>query len=553
MSDEPRIGVLLCSCTPQMRERLDFDEIAVFTSSIESVVHVEKHPVWCLAPGLTRLKEIIQEQEIDRIVVAGCSYRTHKQIFAKALEEADINPYLLEIVNLRDQCAAVHPEGATTRAKDQIGMAVARTAVLEPLEEITVPAEQKALVIGGGLSGLIAAGTLAEADCEVIVVEREDALGGYFSRNRPWRLPKNGQEALPEIIAGVESNPSIEKLVSSRVTRVDGRPGEFDITIETPQGEMHARVGVILVATGSATAPAEGAYNHDGKAVKTQEEFERILYSDESTEKPLSIVMIQCVGSRNDERPYCSRVCCLDAFRNATAAKQKWPESEVAILFRDLEMGCLTERDVKHAREAGVAFHRFDPATPPLVEDGKVKLIDTMTGKEVSIPYDLIVLSLGEISHEGTRETAEILKISTDVFGFVPEPTIRLRPQESTGRGIYVTGAAHWPITPEESMYQAFEMASRAATDLKKGGFSTRPIVAFVDESKCIGCRLCESMCAWGAIRVSEPEEGNKAHVQEILCKGCGTCVASCPALAIQAAYYSDEQILPSIKAAVTS
>ena len=553
MSDEPRIGVLLCTCTPQMRERLDFKELSEHTSSIESVVHVEKHPAWCLAPGRVRLREIIGEHQVDRVVVAGCSYRTHKHIFSAALEKAGLNSYLFEIVNLKEQCASVHLEGATERARDQIEMAVVRTATLLPLEEITVPAEQKALVIGGGLSGLISAGTLAATGCEVMIVEKEETLGGYFSRNRTWRIRKNGEEAMPEIIDGVESNPIIEKLVSSRVTKVKGQPGSFDVTIETPQGEQQVRAGAIIVATGSVTAPVEGAYEHDGESVKTQEEFEQILYGDTAVEAPLSIVIIQCVGSRNDERPYCSRACCLDAVRNATAAKKKWPESDVAILFRDFEMGCLTERDIKHALDAGVAFHRFDPAAPPQVAGGKVRLFDTMTGREVSILHDLIVLSLGETSHEGSRDTAEVLSITTDLYGFIPEPAVRLKPHESAGRGIYVTGAAHWPVSPEEAMYQAFEMASRASTDLKKGCFSTRPIVASVDESLCIGCHLCESMCAWGAIRVSEPSEGNKAGVLSILCKGCGTCVASCPVMAIRAAYYDDEQILPSIKAAVTS
>jgi heterodisulfide reductase subunit A len=553
MSDEPRIGVLLCSYTPQMKERLDFEEISEHASSIDSVVHVEKHPAWCLAPGHVRLREIIEEHQVDRVVVAGCSYRTHKHIFSKALEKAGLNAYLFEIVNLKDQCASVHTEGATERARDQIEMAVVRTATLLPLEEIKVPAEQKALVIGGGLSGLIAAGTLAASGCEVTIVEREEELGGYFGRNRSWRIRKNGEEAMPGIIAGVESDPNIEKLVSSRVIDVKGKPGAFDITIETPGGERQVRSGAIVVATGSETAPTGGAFGHDGDSVKTQEEFDQILYADTAVEAPLSIVMIQCIGSRNDERPYCSRACCLDAVRNATAARKKWPDSDVTILFRDLEMGCLTERDIKHALDAGVAFHRFDRAAPPEVEGGKVRLFDTMTGREVSILHDLIVLSPGETSHEGSRETAELLNIATDIYGFIPEPAVRLKPHESAGRGIYVTGAAHWPVSPEEAMYQAFEMASRAATDLKKGGFTTRPIVASVDESLCIGCHLCESMCAWGAIRVSAPSEGNKASVQSIICKGCGTCVASCPVMAIRAAYYDDEQILPSIKAAVTS
>jgi heterodisulfide reductase subunit A len=499
------------------------------------------------------MKELLSEKELNRIVVAGCSYRTHRHIFEAALEDAGHNPYLLEIVNVRDHCAAVHPENATECAIDQIGMGIARSAALLPLEEITVPAEQRALVIGGGISGLVAANTIAAAGCEVVLVEEAEDLGGFFGSVSEQQMQGNGGFALSKIRADVESSPSIEKLVASSLIRVDGEPGGLDVTLKTPAGEKCVRVGVIILATGSAAAPADGAYGHDSGSVKTQEEFAEILYGKEPDAKPLSIVMIQCVGSRNEERPYCSRVCCLDAVKNATAAKHKWPESEVAILFRDLEMGCLTERDVKRAREAGVAFHRFDSSAPPVVEGGKVHVVDTMTGKEISILHDLVVLSVGEVPRGSTKEVADLLNIKTDVFGFVPEPTVRLRPMDSTGRGIFVTGSAHWPVTVEESMYQAFEMASRAAMDLKQGRFRTRPIVASVDDSVCIGCHLCESMCAWGAIQVIESATGNKARVMEILCKGCGTCVASCPVFAIRAAHYSEEQIKPSITAAVTS
>ncbi len=551
MSGEPRIGVLLCMCRPEMRERLDLDSISSLISAQESVVHVEKHPLWCLRPGLARLKEIFREHELDRLIVAGCSYRTHRRIFEQALEEAGLNRYLLEIVNLRDQCAAVHPEGATERAIDQIMMGIARAVELQPLEEITAPTEKRALVLGGGLCGLIAADTLAAADCEVIVVEQGETLGGYLSKRRPWMVHRGDTDVVSDLKARLSANPSVEVLLSSRLSKVDREPGGFDVEIETPEGDKYERVGAIVLATGSAAAPTGGAYGHDGRKVRTQEEFEELLYDREPKEAPVSIVMIQCVGSRNEKRPYCSRVCCADAVRNATEARQKWPDSRVAILFRDLEMGCLTERAVKRARAAGVEFYRFDEASPPVVEDGRVTLADTMTGKEIAFLYDLIVLSVGQVPNQKTRETVERLGIKADAFGFIPEPTMRLKPLDYTGRGIYVVGSAHWPASPEESMYQAFEMASRAAAFLEAGRVVARPIVASVDETLCIGCHLCMSMCAWGAIQVSETSEGNKARVQATLCKGCGTCVASCPSFAIRAAYYSDEQIRPAIKAAV--
>jgi heterodisulfide reductase subunit A len=550
MSEQPRVGVLLCSCRREMQERLDYDAISSAIAANGSVVHVERHPVWCLKPGLSRLKAVLREKSIDRLVVAGCSYRTHRRIFADALQDAGVNPYVLEIVNLRDHCAAVHAEGATARARDQIMMGIARAVELRPLKDVTVLAVSRALVIGGGVSGLVAADTLAAAGCATVLVEGEASLGGHL-RDRPWRMRESGQDLFGTLISRIQANPSIETHTSARVESVGGEPGRFEVIVRSTSGEKRYTVGVILLATGSAMAPPEGAYGHNGRDVRTQEEFEQVLYGEEWAKRPLSIVMIQCVGSRNERRPYCSRVCCHGAVRNATAAKKKWPETDVAILFRDLEMGCLTERDVKHALDAGVVFYRFDASHPPRVEGGRVSMLDTLTGREVALLYDQLVLSVGETARRETAAVARLLNIQTDVYGFVPEPTVRLRPNESTGRGVYVTGAAHWPVTPEEAMYQAFEMASRAATDLLKGMLTTRPIVASVDSAKCIGCHLCESMCAWGAIRVASTSQGFKASVQEILCKGCGTCVASCPALAIRAAYYADEQIMPAIKAAV--
>lgn len=547
-----RIGVLLCACGPEMRERLDFDALASFASSLDAVGHVETHPAWCLRPGLQRLRQIIAEKGINRLVVAGCSYRTHRQIFATALERCGLNPYLFEIANLKEQCAAVHPEGAMARAMDQMAMAVAQVAMLEPLEPIFVRCEPRALVIGGSLSGLVAAETLAGAGIDTILVDQADVLGGRAGSSRErWPGADFGDE-IDERAAAAQSNSLITIHLSSKLVRVAGGPGQFVVTILTPGGETAVRVGAIVLATGSRPAPPGGVYGHDGKRVRTQEEFMELLRGKARVqETPLSIVMIQCVGSRDANRPYCSRVCCLYAVQNAIEARKKWPDTQVAILFRDLEMSCLTERDVKHALEAGVTFHRYDPASPPEIHGQRVSVVDTLLGRRVEILFDTLVLSVGRIPGEGTAGAVRVLNIDTDAYGFVPEPVVRLRPQEYAGRGIYVTGSAHWPASPEEASYQAFEMASRAAMMLQRGWLSTRPIVATVDESRCTGCGLCVSMCGFGAISVEQTEKGRKATVQTILCKGCGTCTAGCPVFAISSAFYGDAQMAPAIRAAV--
>jgi len=548
-SRSARVGVLLCACGPEMRERLDFDALASFASSLDAVGHVETHPAWCLRPGLRRLREIVAEKGIGRLVVAGCSYRTHRHIFAAALERCGLNPYLFDIANIKEQCAAVHPEGAMARAMGQVAMAVAQVAALEPIEPIFVQSEPRALVIGGSLSGLVAAETLAGAGIETILVEQADVLGGSGER---WPGADFGDE-VDERAAAVRSNSLITIHLSSKLVRVAGGPGQFVVTVQTPEGEKAVRVGAIVLATGSRPAPPRGVHGHDGKRVCTQEEFTELLTSEARVpETPLSIVMIQCVLSRDANRPYCSRVCCLHAVQNAMEARKKWPDTQVAILFRDLEMSCLTERDVKHALKAGVTFHRYDPASPPEIQGQRVSVVDTLLGRRVEILFDLLVLSVGRIPGEGTAGAARVLKIDTDAYGFVPEPVVRLRPREHAGRGIYVTGSAHWPASPEEATYQAFEMASRAAMTLQRGWLSTRPIVATVDESRCLGCGLCASMCGFAAIFVAQTDKGRKATVQTILCKGCGTCTAGCPVFAIKSAFYGDAQIAPAIRAAVT-
>ena len=544
-----RVGVLLCACGPEVRERLNFYALASFASSLDAVGHVETHPAWCLRPGLRRLRQIVAERGIDRLVIAGCSYRTHRQIFATALERCGLNPYLFEIANIKEQGAAVHPEGAMARAMDQIAMAVAHVAALEPLEPILVQAEPRALVIGGSLSGLVAAETLAGAGIETILVDQADVLGGSREREPGADF---GDE-IDERAAAVRLNALITIHLSSSLVHVSGGPGQFMVTVRTPDGDQGFLVGAIVLATGSRPAPPRGVYGHDGKCVRTQEEFMKLLRGeDRMAETPLSIVMIQCVGSRDANLPYCSRVCCHDAVWNAIEARQEWPDTQVAIFFRDLEMSCLAERDVKHALEAGVTFHRYDPASPPEIHGQRVSVVDTLLGRRVEILFDLLVLSVGRIPGEGTAAATKILKIDTDAYGFVPEPVVRLRPQEYAGRGIYVTGSAHWPVSPEEAAYQAFEMASRAAMALQRGWFSTRPIVSTVDESRCIGCGLCASMCGFDAISVEQTKKGRKARVRSIVCKGCGTCTAGCPVFAIESAFYGDAQIAPAIRAAVT-
>jgi heterodisulfide reductase subunit A len=559
---------------------VDVEAVADYARTLPSVVFVQRNLYSCSDAGLREIKEAIADEGLDRVVVAACTPRTHEPLFQDACREADLNPYLFEFINIRDQCSWVHmrePEAATRKAKELVRMGIAKARLLEPLEEQEVPVEPRALVIGGGMIGMTAALNLANRGFEVELVEREPELGGMMLRlDKLYPTREDAQRVVQQRIAEVKENPRIEVFALSVVQEVRGFVGNYEVKIgklgnrETgslgaaepsaqstnlpaPGAYQSTHVGTIIVATGARVFKPEGMYGYDGKRVITQLELEERFEADELNVD--RVVMIQCVGSRIPERPYCSCICCTTAIKNAMEIKARCSDAEVYILYRDAEtQGTRYEAYYTQAREAGVQFIRYDIERPPeVLEEGRrVVVYDELLGAKLSIPCDLVVLSTPLIAQKGARDLAQMLKVPVDEHGFFLEAHVKLRPLDFATDGIYVAGTARWPAHLEETITQAYGAAARAATVLSKEEVTSSGVVARVDEYLCRGCGRCVEVCEFGAPSLAELGPGLRvARVNPVMCKGCGACASVCPTGAMQARHFTDRQVSAMVQAAL--
>jgi len=548
--NDVRVGVFICHCGTNIGGFLDVPGLAKYALSLPNVVFSKDNQYTCSEAGLTQIKNAISENKLNRVVVASCTPRTHEPLFRSTCKEAGLNPYLFQFVNIRDQCSWVHMqerEKATEKAKALIRMGVARAVFLEPLEEIEVEVNPCALVIGGGIAGMTCALSLANRGFEVRLVEKEDSLGGTL--NSIYKLYPAGKEASALVQAmakEIEKNPKIEVLASSEVKEVKGFVGNYDVTVRQGEKERLLRAGVIIVATGAGTFKPVGMYNYDGENVITQMELERML--KEGRLNADTVVMIQCVGARDEERAYCSKVCCPTALKNAMLMKEANSNTQVFVLYRDMvTQGTKYEEYYGKARETGIVFIKYSPERQPVVEKGSVRVYDELLGEEISLPYDLVVLSTPMVAHSESADLAQKLKVPVDEYGFFLEAHVKLRPVDFATDGIYVCGCSHWPANVGESISQAYGAASRASIPMSVGRMKTEPSIAVVDEDKCSGCDLCELTCPFKAIRIEETEKGRKAKVIGASCKGCGSCGAGCPEKAITMRHFTDEQLLAQV------
>ncbi|MGD2145931.1 MAG: CoB--CoM heterodisulfide reductase iron-sulfur subunit A family protein [Anaerolineae bacterium] len=575
MTATPRVGVFVCHCGSNIAGHVDVEEVADYARTLPDVVFVQRNLYTCSDAGLREIKEAIAAERLDRVVVAACTPRTHEPLFQDTCREADLNPYLFEFVNIRDQCSWVHmkePEAATRKAQDLVRMGVAKARLLEPLEEQEVPVEPAALVIGGGMIGMTAALNLANRGFDVKLVEREPKLGGMLLRlDRLYPTREDARKVVQERIADVRRKDNIEVFTSSVVSSVKGFVGNYDVLIddvadgvagaagktedpdratETPD-DRSATVGAIIVATGAQVFQPEGIYGYDGKRVITQLELEqRFRVDDLDVDR---VVMIQCVGARCPERPYCSRICCTTAIKNALEIKDRCADAEVYILYRDAEtQGTRYEAYYGQAREAGIQFIRYDIDRPPEVLEERVLVYDEVLGARLSIPCDLIVLSTPLVAPEGVQKVAQMLKVPVDEHGFFLEAHVKLRPLDFATDGIYVAGTARWPSHLEETITQAYGAAARASTILSKERVTSSGIVAQVIQHLCRGCGRCVEICDFGAPSLEEAASGVRvAHVNPVMCKGCGACASVCPTGAMQARHFTDEQVTAMVRAAL--
>ena len=550
MREEIRIGVFICHCGTNIGGVVNVPEVTEYARTLPNVVFAQDNLYTCSEAGLDQIRKAIKEHNLIRVIVASCTPRTHQPLFRRTCQESGLNPYLVEFVNIREQCSWVHmheKEAATQKAKELIRMGAAKASLLEPLERVRIGVVPKALVMGGGIAGMTAALCLANSGFEVKLVEKEKELGGML-RNIYKLYPTNQDVSsfLEPKIEAVKEHSNIKLYLSSKVKEVKGFVGNYEVTV-TGEKEESFGVGAIILATGSKLLEAKGIYDYDGNKVITQLELERILKAGFKAD---NVVMIQCVGSRIEERPYCSRTCCMTAIKNAFLIKEMNSTAKVFILYRDLQTyGVEYEDYLREAKEKGVRFIRYSPEKPPIIQDGKVKVFHTLLGKEIELGYDLLVLSVATVSQDGVEEISKMLKVPLDKDKFFLEAHVKLRPVEFATDGIFLCGSVHSPKPLPESIAQAQAAAAKAAAILSKESLLSEGDIAEIDKEKCMGCQLCMQACYFSAI--SFDEELGVCEVNRATCKGCGKCAAICPCGACQIGGFTDRQILSQLGAYV--
>jgi heterodisulfide reductase subunit A len=572
--ETPRIGVFICHCGHNIAGFLDVPALVEFARTLPHVVLVQDNLFTCSDAGLAEIRQAIVEQDLNRVVVASCTPRTHEPLFQATCEEAGLNRYLFEFVNIRDQCSWVHMgegERATAKARDLIHMGVAKAALLEPLQEIELAVQPVAAVIGGGIAGMTAALSLARRGFAVTLIEREAELGGVLrTLDKLYPTGTDARDLVERHVAEVSDHPHIELLTSAEVREVRGHIGNYELSIHSKKlgMDLPVQTGVIIVATGAEELKPRGVfgYGQDPRVI-TQQDLEQRPAGTDLQSRLSSVVMIQCVGARSKERPYCGRTCCLTAIKNAMLLKEQDPGTEVHVLYRDIEVhGTRFEDYYAGARDLGVIFTRYTPDNPPKVTDGQVVVYDEFLGLTLGIPYDLLVLSTPLVPRPGARELAQMLKVPVDEHGFFLEAHVKLRPLDFATDGVYLCGSAHWPAHLDEVISQAYGAAARATTILSKEQVRSSGVVAKVDGYLCRGCERCGNVCEFGAIDFIEVAHDRRlyddpgqptvrivAQVNPVLCKGCGACAVVCPTGAMQASHFTSEQVTAMVQAALGS
>jgi heterodisulfide reductase subunit A len=554
----PRIGVFSCRCYPTMDGVVDVDRILARSAEFPHVVHTEEIGYGCFPEGLEKIKAAIKDHDLNRVVVAACSHRTHESLFQKTVREAGLNSYLLEMVNLRGFAAWVHPQQpdqATRTGLEMIRVGVGRAAELEPIYRSSIPPHRRALVIGGGVSGMTAAISIADSGYDVVLVERDEALGGNLHKVHYLVEGDNPNKLLRDLVNRIISHERITVMTRSEVIKHEGHVGAYHAIVRHLDGsQTEISHGVTIVATGGQEARVNRYLLGQHPAVVTQLELENKLayHLDEVTDLK-NVVMIQCVKPLEETYEYCSRICCISTIKNAIRLKTINPKCNVTVLYKDIITYGFREQYYTEARERGVIFARYTAKDQPQVESKNggisVRMKEQMLDRELILEPDLLVLSTSIQPSSGTKELAKILNVPISNEGFFLEAHIKMRPMDFMEEGIFVCGIAHYPKFIEESISQAMATAGRATTILSKKPFHFGGTIAVVDPEKCVGCLTCMRTCPFEIPRVSDQYTGvgglgGAAYIEPTLCHGCGTCTAECPANAIQLLNYKDNQVM---------
>jgi len=551
----PRIGVFVCHCGINISSVVDIDVVCDYARTLPFVEYVTDSLYSCAQDSLQVLQDTIAEQRLNRIVVAACSPRTHEPLFQETLVDARLNKYLFEMANIRNQDSWVHkddPAMATDKAKDLVRMAAAKAALVEPLQEQNVEINQRALVVGGGISGMIAAKALSSHDYKVSLVEKEASLGGQAQAlYKTWK-GENIQHNLVSLVNSVESDGHIDVRLETEIQAVDGFVGNFRTTLISKGKEEVVEHGAAVIATGATeNKPKEYLYGEDARVVTHLELDRRFINKDPSLKEISTAAFIQCVGSREPERPYCSKVCCTHAIESALQLKEINPGASVYVFYRDIRAYGEREHLFRKARGAGIIFIRYSLGNKPQVtsnHDGlQIKAFEPILQHPILLKVDLVVLASAIVPLKD-ENLAQLFKIPMNEDGFFVEAHAKLAPSEFATDGVFLCGLAHYPKPIDESVAQAQAAASRAMTILAKKSIQVSGAVAYVDPSFCSGCGVCVDICPYSAPSFEEGQVyPGKAEINPVLCKGCGLCVASCRSGALNLKGFEEHQIMTMI------
>ena len=550
---EPRIGVFVCNCGINIGGVADVPAVREYARTLPHVVHVEDNLFTCSQDTQDKMKEVIKENDINRVIVASCSPRTHEPLFQETIRDAGLNKYLFEMANIRDQNTWVHmnnPDRATAKAKDLVRMAVAKAAYIEPLHQVRLAVVQKVLVVGGGVAGMEAALGVADQGIPVFLVERSETLGGVAHKLLTTWQGEEVKPYLEGLIEKVRGHENIHVFMKTEPVETTGIMGNFTSTLMTSGETLTETVvehGATIIATGGKEyTPTEYLYGQNPNVLTHFDMDAAMNTDDERIAKAESVAFIQCVGSRTPERPYCSRLCCTHSLKSALNLKERNPDMNVYIIYRDIRSYGFREELYKKAREKGVIFMRYnlEDNMPDVsaATDGTlcVKLRDHVLQMPVELNPDLLVLATAILPNEN-KDLFELFKVPTNADGFLVEAHAKLRPVDFGSEGIFMAGLAHYPKPLEESIAQARASVSRAMTILSRDAIMVGGVVAEVDPDKCAVCVTCVRTCPYHI-----PYIGDEGHavIEAAECHGCGCCVSECPGKAIQLKHFTDEQLI---------
>ena len=564
MDPQPRIGVYICHCGVNIAATVDVKAVAEFAATLPGVTVARDYLYMCSDPGQRLIQEDIKAHNLNRVVVASCSPRMHEPTFRGAGEQAGLNPYLVEMANIREQCAWVHSDRglATDKAKWLVASVVAKAARLEPLEAREVGVTPEALVIGGGVAGMTAALDIAEAGFPVYLVERSDHLGGRVADlNRIFPTLERVADLLGPLTERVQSHPNITVLLNTEVTQVEGYVGNFEVTVRGVEKPLS--VGALVIATGydvfNPRRKPELGYGQYPNVITSLEMEHRLAAAEESGPEvlavngrlPKKVAFIQCVGSRDVQlgHPYCSRVCCMYTAKQSRLVRELLPEAEVTVFYMDVRTFAKgAEEFYDEARKKRVLYRRG--TVSEIYRRGERVILageDTLLGRPFDFEADLVVLAVGMEPRADAAELSSLLKLPRSSDGFFLEIHPKMRPVDTAVDGVFLAGCCQGPKDIPDTIAQAKAAASSALIPLLRGTVPAESATAVVDVEMCAGCGMCVEVCPYGAADLDAL--WNVSRINPVLCKGCGACAATCPSKAIRLQHFTPDQVLAQVDA----